>query len=132
MRCLPVILWLVLIAVMISATAALTIVATRGRTGRESLGRLLLGYGGVGFLLFGIGAALPMLVSRIWRRSCLAAFAAFGAGGGVSGSLIAILFVGHCLGGSQTAVIVVFAIPFTLPWLLGAFLLKVGQAKMAG
>jgi hypothetical protein len=73
-----------------------------------------------------------MLSSATTRRWSLAAFVAFGVGGAVSGGLIAILFAAHRLGGSPTAVMIDFAIPFTLPWILGAVVLKAVKAKMAG
>ena len=80
----------------------------------------LLSYGGGWFVLFAVAAALPMLFSATGRKSVVSAFVAFGIGGGVSGGLIAILLITHNLGGSPGAVALAFAIPFTLPWIIGA------------
>jgi hypothetical protein len=124
MRRLPVILGLVLLGAMISSAAAMTVIATQGMTGHEGLGFLLLGYGGGWFLLFGVGAALPVLVSRAWRRSLQVAFA-FGIGGSLSG----ILEVFWLFGGSPLVVRIAFAMAFTLPWILGAILLKAVDAR---
>ena len=127
MRSLPIILGLVVIGAMISAAAALTLLATQGMTGRESLGLLTLRYGGGWFLLFGGGAALPMLFSAPGRRSWHATFA-FAVGGGVSG-IIAILLLFKA---PPTAGMMVFSIPFTLPWVVGAIVLAAMKPKMTG
>lgn len=103
-----------------SGMAALTLVGTQALTGRENLGALLVGYSGGWFLLFGLAAVLPMLFSVTGRQSLFAAFLPFGVGGAVAGALIAILIATHQLGGSSVAVAIDFAIPFTVPWVIGS------------
>jgi hypothetical protein len=131
MRRSPISFGLVVVAAIISGTAALTILGTQGMTGGERPSRLLLTYSTGWFLLFGIAPALLMLFSATGRRSVLAAFIAFGLGGGVSGGLIAMLLVTHRLGGSLPSLMIDFTIPFTLPWIVGAVLLKCVKAKSA-
>ena len=113
-------------APLASGMAALSIIATQGMTGRESAGALLLGYSVGWCFLFGVAAALPMLFTRTGHESLVAAFVSFGAGGGAAGGLIAGLLILHKLGGSPTAVMLDFAIPFTLPWIVGLVLAYFG------
>lgn len=109
----------VIIASVASALAALTIVATQAMTGREGAGSLFVGYGIGWLLLFGAAGALPFLFTASGRKRALRAFTLFGAGGAVGGGLVATLLVTGHLGGSPGAVLVAFAIPFTVPWLVG-------------
>ena len=116
-------------APLASGMALMTIIGTQAMTGRENAGALLLGYGGGWFLLFAIAATLPTLFSVTGRKSAVATFFAFGAGGGIAGGLIAGLLITHNLGGSNTAVILAFAIPFTLPWIVGAVIMNFRRSQ---
>ena len=110
-------------APLASGMALMTIIGTQAMTGRENAGALLLGYCGGWFLLFAIAATLPKSFSVPGRKSARPAFFAFGIGGGIAGGLIAALLITHNLGGSNTAVILAFAVPFTLPWIVGAVIM---------
>ena len=105
-------------APLASGMAALSIIATQGMTGRESAGALLLGYSVGWCFLFGVAAALPMLFTRTAHESL-----------GAAGGLIAGLLILHKLGGSPTAVMLDFAIPFTLPWIVGLVLAYFGWLR---
>jgi hypothetical protein len=112
------------LGVLASGIAALTVIATQGMTGRETTSSLFLWYSGGWFLLFGLAASLPTLLRATQRQRVGRAFLAFGAGGAVAGALTALLFVTHQLGGSPAAVLVAFAIPVLLPWGLGALIMS--------
>ena len=116
-------------ALLAGGMAFLSMVATQAMTGRETAGALLLGYGGGWFLLFAIAASLPTLFTVAGRKLAIAAFFAFGTGGGIAGGLIAVLLITHSIGGSPAAVAMAFAIPFTLPWIVGATIMYFRQSQ---
>ena len=96
-------------------------------TGREGLA--LFGYPVGWFLLFGLAAALPTLSSATRRQAIFPTFLPFGFGGAIAGFLIAILLATHQLGGSSLAVMIDFAIPFSVPWIVGGAAIKFRNKK---
>ena len=112
-----------------SFVAMLSLVATQAMTGRENPALLLLGYAVGWFLLFGLAGFLADAIGGSTMKASGAHCLAFGAGGGVAGGLIGILMWTHHLGGSAGAALAAFAIPFTVPWILGGLLsLRVGRS----
>ena len=100
-----------------SLVAALTVVATQAMTGRESGGELFVTYAGGWFVLFGAAAGLPTLLRVSSRPFFWTAFAAFGAGGALSGTIFLVLLrTGHL----SDSLLLAFGIPLLLPWAAGA------------
>jgi hypothetical protein len=72
----------------------------------------------VWFALYAACGALPYLAAGAEKRTIAAAFWGFGIGGAASGELLAILGMSNNLA-SHGRVLGAFAIPATIPWLLG-------------
>lgn len=107
-------------------TEFLSIAATQAMHGDERTVILLLCYGGGWFVLFGFAALLPMLSNSTARKSAVAAFFAFGAGGGVAGCFFTFLLMTNYL---HTGLDIIML----LPWLLGVtfwFLRRAIRARL--
>ena len=72
----------------------------------------------VWFVLYAACGALPYLAAGAEKRMVTAAFWGFGIGGAAAGELVAILVMSDNLA-SHARVLEAFAIPATIPWLLG-------------
>jgi len=77
----------------------------------------------VWFVLYAACGALPYLAAGAEKRMVAAAFWGFGIGGAVAGELVAILVMSANLA-SHARVLGAFAIPATVPWLLGFFMTR--------
>jgi hypothetical protein len=97
--------------------ASVSLVATQGLTGAETPGSLLLAFGGIWAVLFGLAGAVPSIAGG--PRSFVRALISFALGGAFAGAFVVLLLLTHQLGGSPARVRFVFSIPFTLPWLVG-------------
>lgn len=72
----------------------------------------------VWFVLYAACGTLPYVAAGAERRMVAAAFWGFGIGGAAAGELVAILVMSHKLA-SPARLLGAFAIPATIPWLLG-------------
>ena len=77
----------------------------------------------VWFVLYAACGALPYLAAGAEKRMVAAAFWGFGIGGAAAGELVAILVMSDNLA-SHARVLGAFAIPATIPWLLGFFMTR--------
>ena len=77
----------------------------------------------VWFVLYAACGALPYLAAGAEKRMVAAAFWGFGIGGAAAGELTAILVMSGNLA-SHARVLGAFAIPATIPWLLGFFMTR--------
>ena len=77
----------------------------------------------VWFVLYAACGALPYLAAGAEKRTVAAAFWGFGIGGAAAGELMAILVMSGNLA-SHARVLGAFAIPATIPWLLGFFMTR--------
>src|SRR4029079_9506410 len=75
----------------------------------------------VWFVLYAACGALPYVAAGAEKRMVAAACWGFGIGGAAAGELVAILVMSDNLA-SHARVLGVFAIPTTIPWLLGFFM----------
>lgn len=115
-----------LTGLLAGCVAFFTIVATQAMTGQESAACLLLVYSVGWFFLFGAAAVLPMLLNAtpVATEKAKAPFFAFGAGGGIAGGLFVVLMItGQIPGPSATTAKLGLAIPFTIPWIVGAVIM---------
>ena len=74
-------------------------------------------------VLYAACGALPYLAAGTEKRMVAAAFWGFGIGGAAAGELVAILVMSDNLA-SHARVLGAFAIPATIPWLLGFFMTR--------
>ena len=77
----------------------------------------------VWFVLYAACGALPYLAAGAEKQMVAAAFWGFGIGGAAAGELVAILVMSDNLA-SHARVLGAFAIPATIPWLLGFFMTR--------
>ena len=77
----------------------------------------------VWFVLYAACGALSYLAAGAQKRMVAAAFWGFGIGGAAAGELVAILVMSDNLA-SHARVLGAFAIPATIPWLLGFFMTR--------
>ena len=77
----------------------------------------------VWFGLYAACGALPYVAAGAEKRMVAAAFWGFGIGGAAAGELVAILVMSDNLA-SHARVLEAFAIPATIPWLLGFFMTR--------
>lgn len=86
------------------------------------------------FLLFGLGALVPKLFTSVEGKTDISSFLVFGSGGGVAGGLVALLiiFSNHLPSSLHIVYLFALAIPFTLPWIIGAIILEFRHPKDQG
>src|SRR4051812_14983812 len=77
----------------------------------------------VWFVLYAACGALPYFAAGAEKRMVAAAFWGFGIGGAAAGELVAILVMSDNLA-SHARVLGAFAVPPTIPWLLGFFMTR--------
>ena len=94
----------------------LSLVATQAMTGRE---QLLAGYAFSYSIAFGLAGLVGLSSAGVRGQPLVTGVLGFSGGGFTTAVLIVTLLSVHLIGGSPLRVVVGYAIPMTLPWVIG-------------
>jgi hypothetical protein len=105
-----------------------SVIATQGMTGRE---RLLFGYALGYSIVFAIAGWIGLSGAAMPGRPRVIGVVGFSAGGCAAAILLVVLLKVQLIGGSPLRAVMGFAIPMTLPWVIGGVVLDEALRRTA-
>jgi len=104
-----------------NTAGVLSITATQAMTGRESL---LVQYAISYSIVFAIASSIGLVSAGVRGRPLVVGVFGFAGGGFTTAVLIVALLNAHAIGGSPLRAVMGYAIPITLPWVIGAVIAR--------